>query len=223
MKLSRILRACFLFQIANCKFQIANCIHKWTDRGGRRTPRGAKPQAVFFILRPSSFILHPSSQKKAAFSILEVILALAILTGAMAVLGELGRLGFQNARATQDLTKAQLLCESKMAEYTSGITTPSAVSGTSFDAIDQDTNTNISWVYSVEMETIDSDGLIALRVTVTQNLPGTQHPTSFSLSRWILDSSLGESTDSTSSDTSGTSTTGGTTTSTSGTGTSTTK
>jgi len=198
MKLSRILRACFLFQIANCKFQIANCIHKWTDRGGRRTPRGAKPQAVFFILRPSSFILHPSSQKKAAFSILEVILALAILTGAMAVLGELGRLGFQNARATQDLTKAQLLCESKMAEYTSGITTPQAVSGASFDTIDQDSNTNVLWVYSVSMETVDSDGLIALCVTVTQNLPGTQHPTSFSLTRWILDPSLGQSSNSSS-------------------------
>jgi type II secretory pathway pseudopilin PulG len=174
-----------------------------------------------FNIHPSSFILHPSSKNKAAFSILEVILALAILTGAMAVLGELGRLGFRNARATQDITKAQLLCESKMAEYTSGITTPQAVSGTAFDTIDQDSNTNVSWVYSVSMETIDSDGLIALCVTVTQNLPGTQHPTSFSLTRWILDPSVGQSTNS--SDTSGTSTTGSTTTSTSGTGTSTSK
>jgi type II secretory pathway pseudopilin PulG len=222
MKASRILRACFLLQIANCKLPRAGLL---AIRAGQFTAQSKtnSRETASGLIHPSSFILHPSSPKKAAFSILEVILALAILTGAMAVLGELGRLGFQNARATQDLTKAQLLCESKMAEYTSGITTPSAVSGTSFDAIDQDTNTNISWVYSVEMETIDSDGLIALRVTVTQNLPGTQHPTSFSLSRWILDSSLGESTDSTSSDTSGTSTTGGTTTSTSGTGTSTTK
>ncbi|MGD0654287.1 MAG: hypothetical protein ABSA16_08100 [Thermoguttaceae bacterium] len=150
------------------------------------------------LIHPSSFILHPSSPKKAAFSILEVILALAILTGAMVVLGELGRLGFRNAKATQDLTKALLLCESKMAEYTSGITTPQAVSGASFDTIDQDSNTNVLWVYSVSMETVDSDGLIALCVTVTQNLPGTQHPTSFSLTRWILDPSLGQSSNSSS-------------------------
>ena len=96
------------------------------------------------------FVIHNlQSTKKRAFSILEVILALAILTGAMAVLGELGRLGFRNARAAQDLTKAQMLCESKMAEYTSGITLPQAVSGTAFDTIDQDPNSSASWVYSV--------------------------------------------------------------------------
>jgi general secretion pathway protein I len=154
---------------------------------------------------------------KRAFSIIEVILALAILTGVMAVLGELGRMGFRNAKAAQDITKAQLLCESKMAEYTSGITAPSTVSGASFDAIDQDiNNSNATWVYSVEMETIDSDGLIALRVIVTQNLPSAQRPTTFSLTRWMLDSSLTQtSTSSDSSSSSGTSSTSsGTTTST---------
>ena len=87
---------------------------------------------------PFFSICNLQSTKKKAFSILEVILALAILTGAMAVLGELGRLGFRNAKSAQDLTKAQMLCESKMAEYTSGITAPQAVSATPFDAIDQD-------------------------------------------------------------------------------------
>jgi type II secretory pathway pseudopilin PulG len=207
-------------QIANCKLPRAGLL---AIRAGQFTAQSKtnSRETASGLIHPSSFILHPSSPKKAAFSILEVILALAILTGAMAVLGELGRLGFRNARATQDITKAQLLCESKMAEYTSGITTPQSVSGAAFDTIDQDSNTNVSWVYSVSMETIDSDGLIALCVTVTQNLPGTQHPTSFSLTRWILDSSVGQSTNS--SDTSSTSTTGSTTTSTSGTGTSTSK
>jgi general secretion pathway protein I len=220
MKLSRIFHACFLMQIANCKLPRAGLL---AIRAGQFTAQSKtnSRETASGLIHPSSFILHPSSPKKAAFSILEVILALAILTGAMAVLGELGRLGFRNARATQDITKAQLLCESKMAEYTSGITTPQSVSGAAFDTIDQDSNTNVSWVYSVSMETIDSDGLIALCVTVTQNLPGTQHPTSFSLTRWILDSSVGQSTNS--SDTSSTSTTGSTTTSTSGTGTSTSK
>jgi general secretion pathway protein I len=145
-----------------------------------------------------------TSAGKAAFSILEVILALAILTGAMAVLGELGRLGFRNARAAQDISKAQLLCESKMAEYTSGlITTPQSLSNTPFETIDQDSDsTNAAWMYSVELETIDSDGLISVRVTVTQNLPSSQRPTTFSLTRWMLDESSMTTTDS--SDTSAT-------------------
>jgi len=197
MKASRILRACFLLQIANCKLPRAGLL---AIRAGQFTAQSKtnSRETASGLIHPSSFILHPSSPKKAAFSILEVILALAILTGAMVVLGELGRLGFRNAKATQDLTKALLLCESKMAEYPSGITTPQAVSGASFDTIDQDSNTNVLWVYSVSMETVDSDGLIALCVTVTQNLPGTQHPTSFSLTRWILDPSLGQSSNSSS-------------------------
>jgi type II secretory pathway pseudopilin PulG len=152
------------------------------------------------------------SKKKNAFSILEVILALAILTGAMAVLGELGRLGFRNAKSAQDLTKAQMLCESKMAEYTSGITTPQSVSATPFDAIDQDSANSTTWVYSVDMQQIDQDGLDALCVTVTQNLPATQHPATYSITRWIVDPTVAQSTSTDSTSTQGS------TTSTSGTG-----
>jgi hypothetical protein len=53
-------------------------------------------------------IRNMQSKKKKAFSILEVILALAILTGAIAVLGELGHFGFLNAKASQDITRAQV-------------------------------------------------------------------------------------------------------------------
>jgi general secretion pathway protein I len=59
--------------------------------------------------------------KSGGFSLLEVILALAILTGAVAVLGEIVRLGIRNAQVARDTTQAQLLCESKLAEITAGI------------------------------------------------------------------------------------------------------
>jgi general secretion pathway protein I len=124
---------------------------------------------------------------KRGFSILEVILALAILTGAIAVLGELGRLGFQNAKNAQDLTKAQILCESKMAEYTSGITPLQPVAAVAFDAIDQDNANSSTWVYSVDMQQIDQDGLDAVCVTVSQNIPAAQHPATYSITRWIID------------------------------------
>jgi type II secretory pathway pseudopilin PulG len=155
-------------------------------------------------------ICNLQSKKRKAFSILEVILALAILTGAIAVLGELGRLGFQNAKAAQDLTKAQMLCESKMAEYTSGITTPQSVAATPFDAIDQDNSNSTTWVYSVDMQQIDQDGLDALCVTVTQNLPAAQHPISYSITRWIVDPTVTQAAASTSTQgsTTGTAATG---------------
>jgi hypothetical protein len=164
-------------------------------------------------------IRNSQSTKKKAFSILEVILALAILTGAIAVLGEIGHFGFRNAKASQDLTRAQLLCESKMAEFTSGVSIPQAVQGVAFDTIDQDSN--MPWVYSVDMDQVaNQEGLIALRVTVTQNLPGAQRPLSFSLTRWIIDPTItsAASTDSTQESTTSASGTG--TSSTSGSGTS---
>lgn len=147
-----------------------------------------------------------ASNRRNAFSILEVILALAILAGAAAVLGELARLGLRNAKLAQDLTRAQFLCQSKMAEFTSGITIPQSVSGAAFDSIDQ--NSDIPWLYSVELEQIDQDGLIALRVTVSQNLPATQRPASFTLVRWMPDPTITQSTDSTQESGSSGSTTG---------------
>ena len=53
---------------------------------------------------------------RGGFSLLEVILALAILIGILAVLSELVGLGVRNARVARAMTQAQLLCESKLAE-----------------------------------------------------------------------------------------------------------
>jgi type II secretion system protein I len=127
--------------------------------------------------------------RKAGFSLLEVILALAILAGSIAVLGESSRLALKNAEVARDLAHAQLLCESKMAEITTGITAAEAVSNTPFDAtmtasLDPSTP---AWVYSIETQTTNEDGLIAVRVTVTRNLPVEKHPVSFALVRWIPD------------------------------------
>ena len=54
------------------------------------------------------------------FSLLEIVLALAILAGALAALGEVMRLGDQNAEAAGDETQAELLAESVMSELVVG-------------------------------------------------------------------------------------------------------
>ena len=119
------------------------------------------------------------------FSLLEVILALAILTGAIAVLGELGRMGLRNARFARDTTQAQLLCESKLSEIAAGITVPDPVSGARFEAVVGDGQ--IDWLYSIETADVDQEGLVAVRVTVAQDLPAEKQPVEFSLQRWAID------------------------------------
>ncbi len=123
-----------------------------------------------------------------AFTLLEVILSLAILTGAMATLGELGRLGFQNAKNTREMATAQTLCESKLAEITAGILEPESITGTcqNPDGSPFTTDGVVTWSYSIEVVMADLDeGLLAVHVYVVQdNVP---EPVDFMLVRWIPD------------------------------------
>jgi len=114
------------------------------------------------------------------FTLLEVILALAILAGAVAVLGELVRIGARNAAAARNQTRAQLLCESLSAEIVVGAVEP--------DPVQRElVQTDPEWVYSIGIEPVDEEGLVALRVTVEQDMESRRRPAGFSLVRWIPD------------------------------------
>jgi hypothetical protein len=125
---------------------------------------------------------------------LEVILALGILGGAIAVLGEVARNAMENARYARDLTIAELLCETKMAELTSGITALEMVVDEPCDTTDDPDA--VDWLYTIEVEPIDTEsGLSAVRVTVVKDVPTEKHPAQFSLTRWIVDSTAETSTE----------------------------
>ena len=143
-------------------------------------------------------LTSPKTDKRGrrGFTLLEVILSLAILTSAIAVLGELARIGLNNADYTHKLTKAQLLCEGKVAEITSGITLPDPVTGVSFESEMSDETSSMidpdeaAWLYSIESDLIDENGLLQITVTVYQDLPAQKRPVTCSLVRWMVDSSL---------------------------------
>lgn len=103
---------------------------------------------------------------------------MAILLGSIAVLGELARLGRRSGSRAVQLTEAQLLCESLLAEVLIGSAPAEA---TEPQPVPQVTG----WLYSIEREPVDVPGLVSLRVTVVQDLPPEQRPLSFSLSRWL--------------------------------------
>jgi Tfp pilus assembly protein PilV len=142
---------------------------------------------------------------RAGFSLLEVILALGTLAGAVVVLGEVNRLALRNATMARDLTRAQLLAESKMAEVVSGITAASPIDKSPFDADTDPTADDARWIYSIAIDTPNEDGLISVKVTVTKDLPEGQHPVDFSLVRWMPDPNAQQSSSGT-SDSSGSNT-----------------
>ena len=127
---------------------------------------------------------NESKNGRGGFSLLEVILALAILTGALAALGEVARLALRNAESARDLTQAQLLGESKLAEITSGITPPDPVERAEFDTSGQSVDGEIPFLYSIRLEDTDEEGLRVVRVVVMQK---PELKEIFFIDRWILD------------------------------------
>ncbi len=124
---------------------------------------------------------------KRGFSLLEVILALAILCGTLAVLGEMAGRGMRDAEIARDLTQAQLLCETKLAEITCGALPAEPVERAQFDTIDGLDVRGIPWLYSIRTEPSEEEGMLVVRVTVEQDLPERQRPVVYSIDRWILD------------------------------------
>ncbi len=115
-------------------------------------------------------------------------MALAILAGAIAILGEVSRLALRNAAGARDLSRAQLLAGSKLDEIKAGITSTDSVDNQPFDntteSLDPD---EPRWLYSIKSQSTDEEGVISVRVTVTRDQPAGQHPVKFWLDRSLPD------------------------------------
>ncbi|MDR0871298.1 MAG: hypothetical protein LBN39_10960 [Planctomycetaceae bacterium] len=137
---------------------------------------------------------------KKGITILEVLLALLILGGAAAILGQISRNALRNASDVRDFTQAELLAESILAKVRVGIiemepVTDQPVSNFTASASDdviEDTNAVVSgstadvlWYYTLEVNQIDDYGLVELAVTVRQNKAAEEHPAVCRLVRWF--------------------------------------
>lgn len=117
---------------------------------------------------------------KRGFSLLEVVLALAILAGSLAALGEVMRLGDENAAAAADEARAAMLAESVMSELLVGARQVANVSGAALPLEDDP-----PWVASIEVQATDYQELVAVRVSIVQQLPPEQEPARCDLVRWM--------------------------------------
>ena len=120
--------------------------------------------------------------RRRGLSLLEVILSIAILGAALAIIGELIRIGARNAAIARDLTTAQLYCESKMSEAAAGVID---LENLETETLDEEGE----WMCVITTEALDQQQLIAVNVTVGQNPDLFARPVSFSMTRWIIDPS----------------------------------
>ncbi len=139
-----------------------------------RVPRHSN----FVIL--SSFDFRHSTFSRRGLSLLEVILSIAILGGALATIGELVRIGARNAAIARDLTTAQIYCETKMSEAAAGAVDLSSSSTEPLDEAGE-------WLSTIETAPLDQPQLVAVTVTVSQDPDQFPRPVSFAMTRWIID------------------------------------
>ena len=121
-----------------------------------------------------------AGNRRSGLSLLEVILSIAILGGAMVVIGQLFNLGYRSALQTRLRSDANMLCDSKMAELAAGVLDATST-GT------QQIPNNPDWNFSVDIQPSQQLGLLVATVTVEQNPDVSQNPISMSIVRFIPD------------------------------------
>ena len=103
--------------------------------------------------------MNQSTKGRSGISLLEVILAISILVGSAAVLGQLISIGRMQAEKATELTEAQALCNNKMNELLSGIEPIEPVEL-------QPVSLESPWDYSIQLEPGFANNLLELTVTV---------------------------------------------------------
>ncbi|MDR1291360.1 MAG: prepilin-type N-terminal cleavage/methylation domain-containing protein [Planctomycetaceae bacterium] len=133
-------------------------------------------------------------------TIIEVMISIVILGSCLAIISELGRSSFRNAMESRNMTQAELLAENILAQVQLGIiemkpVVDTPVTSRTFsndviedtDVISEGNANDVLWLYSIDINNVDnSENLIELSITVTQNPAKTDNPVRCYLVRWII-------------------------------------
>jgi general secretion pathway protein I len=120
--------------------------------------------------------------ERRGLSLLEVILAIAILAGAVAALGELIRTGLLNATDARDYTHAEMYAETVMSSIVAGALPVASVSNATLED-----NPNYSYSIITEEAPSGPTGLLKISVTVARAQTSARKPAQFTLVRWMVD------------------------------------
>jgi type II secretory pathway pseudopilin PulG len=133
---------------------------------------------------------QPSSRLQArdGISLLEVVLALAILAMSTAILAQIARTATDNGLLAHRLATAQILAESKMAEVVTGAI---ALQGATGWTPINDTVPSGVWYYQIQQEQMTRKDMIGVRLAITDQIGMDEGKELFYLVRWMIDPALG--------------------------------
>jgi type II secretion system protein I len=135
-------------------------------------------------LRTDAHGLHPVGADERGMTLLEVVLAMAIFVGSLAVMSQLVWNGSRAAVQSQLQTQALVRCEAKLAEIVVGASPLQAGSGTYTD--------NTNWSFSVTTESTQYPELMVVEVTVMHTGGSSLGNVTQTLRRWMRDPALFE-------------------------------
>ena len=121
-----------------------------------------------------------------AFTLYEVVLAIAILLGAMTILSKLIATGSRASTRAQLQTHAMLLCQSKLSEVIAGVEPLASVQAAPFDS------TAPGWIWSLDVAPGPRENLLELHLHVALPGEGPTPRAQTSLVRWLRDPQLFE-------------------------------
>jgi len=165
--------------------------------GGSSEARGGWTCEEAFV-RPRRISMRPSPAAPAAdlpggqgrpvpnrrgLTLLETMLAIAILGLSLAAIGVLVRFGMRNAERARDGTTAQIIAESVMNEVAAGSLPAQSIGLSPYDP------NNNTWLVAINVAPLQNPPLplVEVRVFVQQNLEQEKRPISFELVRWMPD------------------------------------
>jgi type II secretion system protein I len=121
-------------------------------------------------------------------SLLEVVLALAILAMSAAILAQITRSATDNGLIAHRLATAQILAESKMAEVVTGAIPLQGAAG--WMPI-TDTVPRGTWYYQLQTESAARKDMVGVRLSVTDQAGADENKEVFYIVRWMIDPTLG--------------------------------
>ncbi len=96
------------------------------------------------------------------FTLLEVLIATAVLLACTILLSDLAYLGKSHAKDAEDLAAAQLICQTRLNEMLAGAKPIRATSGERPPELP-------GWILSVQVEPLKKSGLVAVKIIVKED------------------------------------------------------
>lgn len=130
------------------------------------------------------------NQFHGGFSLLEMILALALLGTSLGILAQVAMTGTDAALEAEQLSQARMIAQSRLAEILANGVTPAAVPPSPTEAMDS--SSTVNWQYQVDVVPAPMDGMLAIRVNVQAlDEDGGPPVAQYSITRWMIDPALG--------------------------------